>query len=155
MKRKDGELGCFDRIERKMVSRVKAMSEIADEIVRHGFEMTGATTEDKWNSLVSTFIQIEDHNEQTGIDRILEREAHSTEKLLIISAKGLRPTTGCGQKCNPVRSPNIRSILSCVARAGPNHDIDGTVPVESRMKSCLLSDPLDLTVLPIGHVGRR
>ena len=47
-KGKDGELGFFVRIKRK-VSRVKAMSEIADEMVRHGFEMTGTTVENKIN----------------------------------------------------------------------------------------------------------
>ena len=54
MKGKYGELGFFDRTKRKKVSRVKALSEIADGMVRHGFEMTGTTVDKKRESLLSS-----------------------------------------------------------------------------------------------------
>ena len=132
MKGKDGELGFFDRIKRKKVSRVKAMSEIADEMVRHGFEVTGTTVDNKWKSLLSSFRQVEDHNGQTGNDRMPEGLFHQEIADIIGERASTRPRGVVGSGIPYVRPTQGASCQVASPEAGPDQEMIGeTVELEN------------------------
>ena len=143
MKEKDGELGFFDRIKRKKVSRVKAISEIVDEMVRHGFEMTGTTVENNWKSLLSSFRQVEEHNGQTGNDRMPEGLFHRETADIIGERTSTRPRGVVGSGIPYVRPTQGASRLASPEAAPDIEMIDETVELENETWSPASSSKSD------------
>ena len=71
------EPGFFKRIKTKKISRVKAMEEISEVMRKKGYGVSAAVVDNKWKSLLSNFRLVEDHNNQSGNDRIKEGPYHA------------------------------------------------------------------------------
>ena len=96
MRGEEGELGLFERMKRKKLSRVKAMEEIASKMKQKGFDLSATTVDNKWKSLLSTYRQVEDHKNQSGNDRVKEGIWHQEVGDIVGERASTKPRTVVG-----------------------------------------------------------
>ena len=117
MDSKDGEFGCFERMKRKEISRVKAMAEIAPEmIVWEGCEVTGPIGQ-KLKCLLS-MIQVPNNGDHMAKNR---KRTNARWSFSTGTPREFRRNRGHGRMWPPQwRSPtgSVRSRQNCRGSRG-------------------------------------